>query len=94
MIAADVTDIVVSLSGRDQGKRFLVVAVEGEFLLLANGTTRRVEKPKRKKRKHTQFLAHSSAAQRLQEGKSLSNSEIRRALAECGAVDYSDRGRN
>jgi ribosomal protein L14E/L6E/L27E len=95
VIAADVTDVVVSLSGRDRGKYFLVVAVEGEYLFLSDGASRRVEKPKRKKRKHTQFLAHSSAAKRLQEdGKRLSNSEIRRALAECGAVDYFDRGRN
>ena len=94
-MTAGVADIVVSLSGRDRGKAFLVVAVEGDYLFLSDGTTRRAEQPERKKRKHTQFLAHSSAATRLQEdGKRLSNSEIRRALAECGAIDYSDRGRN
>lgn len=84
-MTAGVADIVVSLSGRDRGKAFLVVAVEGDYLFLSDGAVRRVEKPKRKKRKHTQFLAHSSAATRLQEdGKRLSNSEIRRALADAG----------
>ena len=95
MIAAAVTDIVVSLRGRDRGTHFLVVAAEGDFLFLSDGASRRIEKPKRKKRKHAQFLAHSTAAKRLQEdGKRLSNSEIRRILAEYGTIDDSDRGRN
>lgn len=93
-MAVDVTDIVISLSGRDKGKAFLVVAAEGDYLLLADGALRRIEKPKRKKRKHTQFLAHSSAQQRLKDGARLSNSEIRRVIAEGTGADYSERGRN
>ena len=89
------SDIVCSTAGRDEGSHFFVIKVDDDFVHLADGKGRKLEKPKRKKRKHTQFLAHSSAATRLQEdGKRLSNSEIRRALAECGAIDYSDRGRN
>ncbi len=93
-MAADVTDIVISLSGRDKGKHFLVVAVEGDYVSLCDGTTRRVEHPKRKKQKHIRLLTHSSAVACLKDGVLPSNSEIRRALAECGAVDYSERGRN
>ena len=43
------SDIVRSDAGRDQGKIFIVLAVEGEYLLLADGKGRRVEAPKRKK---------------------------------------------
>ncbi len=94
-MAIDVSDIVISLRGRDQGKRFLVVATEDDYVFLADGAARRAEKPKRKKRKHIQFCAHSAAAQQLLEGgRRLTNSEIRRALAECGAVDYTERGRD
>ena len=45
-------DIVLSLTGRDRGQLMLVVAEEGDFLLLANGRARRAENPKRKRRKH------------------------------------------
>lgn len=94
-MSIEVSDIVISLCGRDRGGRFLVVDVDGSYVLLADGAGRRAEKPKRKKCKHVQLCGHSTAAQRLREGKdSLTNSEIRRALAECGAVDYTERGRN
>ena len=33
-------DIVLSLTGRDRGQLMLVVAEEGDFLLLANGRAR------------------------------------------------------
>ena len=59
-------DIVLSLTGRDRGQLMLVVAEEGDFLLLANGRARRAENPKRKRRKHVSRLT---------------NSEIRKALA-------------
>mgnify|MGYP000255464380 CR=1 FL=1 len=36
-------DIVLSLTGRDRGQLMLVVAEEGDFLLLANGRARRAE---------------------------------------------------
>ena len=44
------SNIVRSVAGRDQGKLFIVLAVEGEYLLLADGKSRKVESPKRKKR--------------------------------------------
>ena len=42
------SNIVRSVAGRDQGKLFIVLAVEGEYLLLADGKSRKVESPKRK----------------------------------------------
>ena len=42
-------DIVKSTAGRDKGKYFFVLAEEEEFLLLADGKTRKLERPKRKK---------------------------------------------
>ena len=38
-------DIVTSTAGRDRGKYFFVLDVEGEYLLLADGKTRRLESP-------------------------------------------------
>ena len=51
------SDIVRSDAGRDKGKLFAVLAVEGEYLLLADGKSRKVESPKRKKRRHVLFVA-------------------------------------
>ena len=78
-----VADIVLSLTGRDKGLLLLVVAEEGEFLLLANGRARRAENPKRKRRKHISHLGTCDARtrQKLMEAGRLTNSEIRKALA-------------
>ena len=45
------SNIVKSIAGRDAGSLFFVLATEGDFLLLADGKRRRVETPKRKRRK-------------------------------------------
>ncbi|MCL2030361.1 MAG: hypothetical protein FWG93_02330 [Oscillospiraceae bacterium] len=60
-------DVVESRSGRDAGRRMLVLTVRDEasgpdgqggvYLELADGRIRRVEKPKRKKAKHVSALS-------------------------------------
>ena len=44
--------IVKSISGRDKGLFFVVIGLEGDFTLIADGKCRKVEKPKRKSLKH------------------------------------------
>ena len=67
-------DIVLSLTGRDRGQLMLVVAEEGDFLLLANG---------RERRKHVglQGPCDERTRLKLQSESRLTNSEIRKALA-------------
>lgn len=78
------SDIVRSVSGRDKGRLMMVLEQDAEYLLLADGRLRRLESPKRKKRKHVSLFAQSDsvAAQHLREGAKLSNSDIRRAINE------------
>ena len=45
-----------SLSGHDKGQYYLVVKEEEEFLFLVNGTTRQLEKAKKKNKKHVQLI--------------------------------------
>lgn len=46
-------DLVVSLSGHDTGKYFVVIAeVSADFVLIADGKTRTVESPKLKRKRH------------------------------------------
>jgi len=78
------SDIVKATAGRDQGKLFFVLGEEGEYLLLADGKSRRLERPKRKKRKHVVFQARFQCrtAEKIRDGEKLSNSELRRTLAQ------------
>ena len=77
------SDIVRSDAGRDRGKIFIVLAVEGEYLLLADGKGRRVEAPKRKKRRHVLFVAadESRLADKIKRSEKITHSELRRTLA-------------
>ena len=83
-----VADVVISLNGRDEGKRFIVIGVEDEYSILADGKGRRTEKPKRKKHKHLkpEGKAGGKAAEKLLSGEKATNNEIRRALAEYEAA--------
>ena len=77
------SSIVRSDAGRDKGKLFAVLAEEGEYLLLADGKSRKVESPKRKKRKHVLFVAadETRVSQKIISNEKVTNSELRRTLA-------------
>ena len=78
-----IADVVVSLAGRDQGSLFYVLEADDTYLTLVNGKDRRIEKPKRKKRKHTKKVLRSETrvAEKLRLGDKVLNSELRRDLA-------------
>ncbi len=78
-----ISDVVVSTAGRDQGNWFYVIGEDNAYLMLANGKDRSLEKPKRKKRKHTQKVLRSETrvAEKLRSGDKVLNSELRRDLA-------------
>jgi len=78
------SNIVRSGAGRDKGKLFVVLAVEGEYLLLADGKSRKLEAPKRKKRRHVSFVAaadENRLSKKIRGEEKITNSELRRALA-------------
>lgn len=77
------SDIIVSLAGRDKGRLFYVLDTDGTYAVLADGKTRRLENPKRKKLKHVRFAARtdSKVALKILAGDSVLNSELRRDLA-------------
>ena len=78
-----ISDVVVSTAGRDQGELFYVIGEEPLYLLLANGKDRTIEKPKRKKSKHTRKVLRSETrvAAKLIAGDKVLNSELRKDLA-------------
>ena len=78
-----ISDLVISKAGRDAGKYFYVIGMEGELLLLANGKDRPLDRPKRKKRKHVQQVLRpeTRVAEKLRLGDKVLNGELRRDLA-------------
>ena len=88
----NVSDVVISTAGRDQGKLFYVIGTDPVYLTLANGKDRTLEKPKRKKRKHIQKVLRSETrvAQKLRAGDKVLNGELRRDLASISRDMQSD----
>ena len=78
-----ISDVVISLRGRDQGELYYVIGKQEEFLLLANGKNRTLEAPKRKKQKHVEKVLRSETrvAAKLLSGDKVLNGELRRDLA-------------
>ena len=77
------SDIVKSTAGRDKEYVFIVLDVQGQFLMLADGKLRKVEKPKRKKIKHTKLITvvNSPLRDKITNGEQVLNSEIRKTLS-------------
>ena len=82
----DKSSLVVSKAGRDQGQLFYVIDADEQYVYLADGKSRRLEKPKRKKRRHVRKLPlyPSRVAEKLRNGDKVLNSELRRELAVFG----------
>ena len=86
-------DLVIATAGREKGKRFFVVDTQDAYLLLADGKTRKLESPKRKKRIHVQRAAGApaGAAEKIRSNEFITNSELRRALAVYGEHGNQDQ---
>ena len=78
-----ISDVVISVQGRDQGQLFYVIGMEEDYLFLANGKNRTLEAPKRKKQKHVEKVLRSETrvAAKLRAGDKVLNGELRRDLA-------------
>ena len=78
-----IADVVESTAGRDAGSLYYVIEADDTWLSLANGKDRTMEKPKRKKCKHTKKVLRSETrvAEKLCSGDKVLNSELRRDLA-------------
>ncbi len=60
MLEIKTGSIVKSMAGHDSGGYFLVLRREGDYVLLADGKRRKIEKPKRKKQKHVRLVEVST----------------------------------
>ena len=75
-----------SLAGHDRGKVYLVLSGDETYIYLADGRSRTLNRPKRKKWKHVQMDRHIVPWIRnlMDQGKKLQDSDVGRALKEYG----------
>ena len=78
------SDVICTLAGKEKGKCFFVVGTDGDYVLIADGKSKKMDNPKCKRRKHVRFKAVSNSlvAEKLREGKAVTNSELRQGLKE------------
>lgn len=90
----DKSSLVVSKAGRDQGQLFYVIDADEQYVYLADGKSRRLEKPKRKKRKHIEQIprTESRIAKKIRNGEKVLNSELRKELASFGQKQSQNQG--
>jgi ribosomal protein L14E/L6E/L27E len=86
---------VISKAGRDRGKVYVVYRVlDNRYVLVVDGSSRRVERPKKKNVRHLQLytqLLDAGVRERVRQGK-VTNQELRRALAEMGVERSGQKG--
>ena len=90
----DKSSLVVSKAGRDQGQLFFVIDADEQYVYLADGKSRKLEKPKRKKRKHIEQIprTESRIAEKIRNGEKVLNSELRKELASFGQKQSQNQG--
>ena len=90
----DKSSLVVSKAGRDQGQLFYVIDADEQYVYLVDGKSRKLEKPKRKKRKHVEQVprTESRIAEKIRNGEKVLNSELRKELASFGQKQSQNQG--
>ncbi len=76
--------VVYSKAGRDKGRLFVILGtVNEDFVLLADGELRPIEKPKKKRMKHVRYtdLTAHQIADTIRGGKKPRNQELKDAIA-------------
>ena len=81
----EIGSVVISKAGRDRGRTFLVVGVvDDDFVMVANGALRKMDRQKKKRRKHLKPTGRvvAEAKTRLAEGRPIEDHELRAWLSE------------
>lgn len=73
----------ISLAGHDKNQIYVIIKEESEYVYLADGNLKPLEKPKKKKKKHIQLIKKGldeDLLKKLQNGQFIYNEEIKYAL--------------
>ena len=81
----EVGSFVISKAGRDQGRLFVVIQeVDADFVMIANGDLRKMDRLKKKRRKHLKPTGRvaQELRERLSQGKPVEDHALRAWLSE------------
>lgn len=96
MIGYKAGGLVRSLAGHDKDQYFIILEESGEYISLVDGKSRKLEKPKRKNKKHVQLFSQTdeSLGSKLIRGEPVTNEEIRGIIRNAVRLTESDRDDN
>lgn len=83
MDEAKVGQLVVAAAGRDANKKFIITCIiNGQYVYISDGDTRKIESPKKKKLKHLKLTKHvfEEIALLVQQNKQITNSVISKCI--------------
>jgi len=82
MVTFETGSLARSKAGHDKDNLFIIIHSEKEYVYLADGKTRTVDRPKCKKKKHVQWIHYfpEEVQRKLAIGESLQNEDIKRAI--------------
>ena len=94
-VSVGIGNIVKAITGRDKDKFFVVTGIaDDNYVLIANGRTRTISRPKKKKLKHL-LVKHDVAVEirsKILEGNCVSDAEIRKAIKSMGYESKQEGG--
>jgi len=80
----EVGRVALSRAGRDEGRKFLVIQeIDADFVFVADGKNRGIERPKKKRRSHLKPLGRVDTAlrEKLLRNETVENHEVRKSLS-------------
>ncbi|HHT64615.1 MAG: hypothetical protein ACOX25_03220 [Caldicoprobacterales bacterium] len=83
----EVGRVVLAKAGRDKGKDFIIIQrLDDEYVLIADGAGRTIDKPKKKKVRHLKPrpALDQELKQRLETGARVLDADIRKSLKSLG----------
>ncbi len=69
-----------SRAGHDNGRLYVIAAVEEEYVFLTDGRLRPLEKPKKKKKKHVQVIRTIPRELENMSENTIKNEDVRRVI--------------
>lgn len=88
-----VGQVVLSLAGRDKGKYYIVLSVQGSIVSVADGRIKKVERPKKKNIKHLRSLNKFADEIELKISAKMrvSNQDVAKALQQMQSTEIEDK---
>lgn len=74
--------VVYSKCGRDCGRPFIVLDFDNEYVFIADGKLRLIDKPKKKKQRHVQMthFIDLNIKEKIEKNQYLNDSDVRKSL--------------